>query len=183
MLRDAIPTVGGDDDGPPLAHHLRGGTHALHRLVQIEVQWVTRIGGDHDVEGMRHTDHGRLSHKVTAGCVGRVQVSGKDAGDLLLLVKCHIHQEIRAYFEGHLTYFLPDWVTPGDSPGGLGMADHPGVVVAQHRPLASHARHQRLATPRETGKQVRFDKPGYNFYVTAPQGPVNPHLETARRYP
>ena len=62
---------------------------------------------------------------------------------------------------------FPDGVAVRDAPGGLGVADHAGVVVAEHGPLAGHARHDGLAAAGEAGEEVRLDEAGQDLEVAA----------------
>ena len=94
MLGDAIPTFRGDDDGPTWLHNLRCCAHALDCLIQVQVQWVSGIGRNNDIKGLLDRDHRSAFSKRAARGMGFVQLAGKNAGDLLMLVQGNVDYEL-----------------------------------------------------------------------------------------
>ena len=66
VLGDAVPAFGCDQDRPARFHDLGRGAHALHRLVQVQVERVAGVGGDHDVEAARRPPPWRSDGRNTA---------------------------------------------------------------------------------------------------------------------
>ncbi len=68
------------------------------------------------------------------GCPVRgQQITGKDPGDLLMAVECHIEQEGGVSRHRHVPDLLPQWVALSDGPGGLRVRQHGSSVVVQNR--------------------------------------------------
>ena len=176
VLREAVGAARGDDDGASGLDDLVGRAQALDRLVEVEVERVAGIRRDDDVEGAGDGDHGRALDEGAAGVVGPVEIAGEDAGHGLVAVEGHVEEERAAGLAGDLAHFLPDGVAVGDAPDGLGVPDHPGVVVAEDGALAGHARHDGLAAAGESGEEVGLDETGQDLEVAAHELGVDPGL-------
>ena len=183
VLGDAVPAVGRYDDGASLAHHLRCRAHPLHRLVEVQVERIARVGGDDDIERPGHRDHRRGFGERAAGRMRGIKIAGIDPGDRLVAVERHVHQEGVADDAGDLHHLFPGRVALRYPPNRVGVGEHGRVVVAQHRPQPRHPRHQRLAAAGKAGKQVRFDEPGEDPHVACHDVTVHPDLVAARGQP
>jgi hypothetical protein len=88
-----------------------------------------------------------------------------------------------ARLTGHLADLFPTGIPLGEAPNGPGVADHPGVMVAQDGALAGHAGHDGLAASGEAGEKVGLDETGQDLQVAAHELGVEPRLVAPRRRP
>ena len=84
-------------------------------------------------------------------------------------------------FQRNLARFFPDRIPLCDSPGGIRIGDHPGIMVAKDGLFACHAGHHRFAAARKAGKKMRLDKASENPDIGLHVCPVDPDLVAERR--
>ncbi len=121
-----------------------------------------------------------LLDKGAACGVRAVEIPGKDARQFLVLVERHVDQEDAAHTVGDLHHLFPDGVALCNAPGSIGVGDHACIVVAQHRALARHSGHECLPAPRESRKEVGFDKAGQHLDIAGRDLAVEPDVVPAR---
>ncbi len=93
MVGQAIFAGGRNDDGASFAHNLAGGAHPFNGLVQVLIQGIATVGGNHNVVRDVYPGHRTISDKITAGRMGKQHIAGKHARDLVLYIKGYVEQE------------------------------------------------------------------------------------------
>ena len=93
------------------------------------------------------------------------QITGKDSGNLALLVQGDVEEKSRANPQGNLPHLFPNRIAVGDSKDRLRMGDVGRAMIAHHRLEPCHPRHDAFGAPAETGKEMRLDEPGNNAHA------------------
>ena len=78
---------GNDDDAAFPAGHFRGG-HPLHRLIDVLIQRIAIVAGDHDI-GLRRFLLAKGSQKFRTGPMSLIKISGKGPDHLALSAQHH----------------------------------------------------------------------------------------------
>ena len=117
VLRDAVPALGRDDDGAARLDHLGRRAHALHRLVQVEIERIAGVGGDHDVERPRAPapSPSACANAQPAACAAS-RSPAKTPGDLLVAVERHVDQERAPDDVRDLHHLFPDRIALRNRP-------------------------------------------------------------------
>ena len=163
MVWDAIPTLGGGDDRPPVSAYPGGGGDPLDGLVDVEVQGIAAIRGEDDVERSGNCLHCGVVDEGASRLVRCHQVSGEDCGDGVRLVQGHVQVESAGHQQGAVADLFPDGVAVGDAPGGTWIADVAGAVVPHDGLETGEGGHDHLGPTREAGEEVRFNEPGQDL--------------------
>src|SRR5215471_19969327 len=102
MVWNAVPAFGRADDRAAPLHYFGGSGHSFYGLIEILIERIARICGDHNIEWFIHTAHRVLTRNTTCGGVLLKQVAGESCRDLLIAVECDIEGKIYTRQTGNL---------------------------------------------------------------------------------
>ena len=175
VRREAVAALGRAHDRAARAHDLRGGRHALDRLVEVLVEREAGVGRQHDVERARHRAHRGLPHDGAGRLVHREQLAAEGVRDALLTVQHDVEREVRARRGGDRAHVVVHRIAVRDPPARIRMADAGGVVERQRRLEAGEARRDELGAAGEAREEVRLDEAGRDADVGPRPFAVQPH--------
>ncbi len=157
---DPLAAFGGKDEESAFLEDAGASAHALDTLVQVLVQGIPGVRGDHDVEGGLDALHGGGADEFATLTVGGDEISCEDAGDVAAFVEGDVEEEGGTCTERDVAEFFPKGVAFADAEGGAGVADVPGPVIAHDGLDVGDAGHDPLRTAAEAGEEVRLDEAG-----------------------
>ena len=143
---------------PPGPHDLGRRGHPLDRLVEVLVERIPAVGGDHEVEWRGDRPHGVDPGRRAGVRVHRQDRPGERPGDPLLVVQQDIEGEVDPGRRGDRPDGIMHRIAVDDSPGRPRVADPPGVVQFEGRLETGEARRDHLGPAAEPGEEVRFDE-------------------------
>ena len=116
----AVGAGRGHHDDAAVGDHPLGGGHALDRLVEVAVEGMAAVGGQHHLEPAVHrlgdgVGRGRAGGEVAVG-----QGAGEHPGEAAAAVDGHVHRQIGRAQGGGGADELVDRIAVGDHPGGVG---------------------------------------------------------------
>ena len=144
------------DDAVLVAARLCGG-HALDGLVDVLVQWISAVGGDHDVRV--HTVHrGEILHELAAGLVSLGRISRKGGDHLLVRVNRDVQYEGKLCLLGSKQHVLVDQIAIQDAGPRLVGRNEGRAMVRKDRLLGCDARKDGLPAAGKARKEMGLDE-------------------------
>ena len=158
MVGDAVPTLGGADYGAAGFDDLGGSGEALYGLVQVQVERVAAVGGDHYVERLGCGAHGDAAGELAGVGVLGEEFPGMDAGDAVLVIHGYVYPEADTRVTGDLANGIVYRVALGDGPGGVVVADEGGGMELHYGLDARETRGDHFRAAAESGEEMGLDE-------------------------
>ena len=118
-----------DNNGTWIGSGLGSG-HALNRLVEVLIQWITAISGNYDLDGLGRNS-GKLAAESAALVVSLDRVAGETADDLFPVVQHHVEYESQPSLFCGPNYIMLDWIVLQNTGPGVRARNKLSIMIEQ----------------------------------------------------
>ncbi len=128
MVRESVGAFRCADDEPSRPDDRCRRRHALHRLIEILIEWIAGVGRHDDIELLGNRAHRHLPDSRPRGGMHGENLAAECRDDALIAVEHYVEGEVDAGSDRNRAHVVVYWVTLADSPGGEFAADARGVM-------------------------------------------------------
>ena len=153
----SVCCLGKHDDHAALFYSCLCCGHALYRLVNILIQWISAICGNHDIGRNRiHTGH--LIHESASFPVRFVEISGICTDNFFVLIQYHIYDKSKFCLFCRINHIPMDRIAFQHAGSGILAGDKLGTMVCHDGCCTGYSRQYTFSSTGKTCKKVRFNK-------------------------
>ena len=159
---DPVAAGGGQHDDAARGHHPLGRGHAFDRLIEVAVEGMAPVGGEHHVEAALHRLGDGTGGELAGGHVAVRQPAGEDPGEASVAVDGDVHREIRWAQGGGGPDEIVDRIAFRYHPGGTGVGQAGRAVGLEDGGRVGQPRADGFGSPAPPGEEMGFDEPGHD---------------------